>query len=153
MQNIKDSYIKNKFVQLVEEKHQEIVEMYMNDVLKNSKTSAYSSLDKQKIYETADNVYREISQWIRKGLFTNDMEEFYQKLGQIRLEQNVPFSQVFYALVLMKRYIWIFVRKNLENDVNNYQQVLELINGVILHFDRAIYNMLIGYEKEIFKKW
>ncbi|HPI90475.1 MAG TPA: histidine kinase N-terminal domain-containing protein [Spirochaetota bacterium] len=153
MRDITSNLLANKFVKLVEENHQEIVEQYMNDLLRNDKTIAYRSLDKQKIYEIGDNVYRELSQWLSRGSQKNEIGGFYEKLGKLRFQQGVPVSQVFHALVLLKRHMWLFVKKRLENDITDYKQLIELLNKVILFFDRAIFHMLSGYEKENTKRW
>jgi hypothetical protein len=153
MRDITSNLLANKFVKLVEENHQVIVERYMNDLLKNEKTVAYRNLDKQKIYEIGDNVYRELSQWLSKGLQKQEIENFYEKLGKMRYQQGVPASQVFHALVLLKRHMWLFVKQRLENDITDYKQLIELVNRVLLFFDRAVYHMLSGYEKEMAKRW
>jgi hypothetical protein len=153
MRDFTNNLLANKFVKLIQENHQEIVERYMNDLLKNEKTAAYRSLDRQMIYEIGDNVYRELSQWLSKGLQKQDVENFYQKLGKMRLQQGVPASQVFHALVLLKRHMWLYVSQSLENDITDYKQVMDLINRVILFFDKAIYYMLQGHEKEMIKRW
>ena len=153
MRNIMNNLIANKFVKLIEENHQIIVEQYMNDLLRNKKTAAYRNLDRQVIYEIGDKVYRELSLWLSKGQSEREIDNFYEKLGKMRLQQGVPASQVFHALVLLKRHMWLFVKQRLENDVVEYQQAIDLVNRVILFFDRAIYHMLIGHEKEMASRW
>jgi len=147
------NFITNKFVKLIEENHQQIIEQYMNDLLKNEKTTAYRALDRQLIYEIGDRVYRELSQWLAKGLPKQDIEMFYEKLGKMRLKQGVPASQIFHALVLLKRHMWLFIYQKLEHDTKDYKQIIDLINRVLLFFDRATYHMLLGYERELVKKW
>ena len=153
MRNIMNNLIANKFVKLIEENHQIIVEQYMNDLLRNKKTAAYRNLDRQVIYEIGDKVYRELSLWLSKGRSEREIDNFYEKLGKMRLQQGIPASQVFHALVLLKRHMWLFVKQRLENDVVEYQQAIDLVNRVILFFDRAIYHMLIGHEKEMANPW
>ena len=153
MKNIMNNLITNKFVKLIEENHQIIVEQYMNDLLRNKKTAAYRNLDRQGIYESGDKVYRELSLWLSKGRSEREIDNFYEKLGKMRLQQGIPASQVFHALVLLKRHMWLFVKQRLENDVVEYQQAIDLVNRVILFFDRAIYHMLIGHEKEMANPW
>ncbi len=151
--DISTNLLANKFVKLIEDNHQEIVERYMNDLLRNEKTAGYRSLNRQMIYEIGDNVYRELSQWLSKGIQKQEIQNFYEKLGKMRLQQGVPASQVFHALVLLKRHMWLFVNQSLENDITDYKQAVDLINRVILFFDRAIFYMLQGHEKEMAKRW
>lgn len=153
MSDIKNSLIANKFVKLIEENHQEIVERYINDLLRNEKTTAYRGLDHQMIYEIGDKIYRELSQWLSFKQSEREINNFYEKLGKMRLQQGIPASQVFYALVLLKRHMWLFMEQRLENDITEYKQATALINRVLLFFDRSVYYMLIGHEKETSRKW
>ena len=68
MNRITNSIITNKFVRLIEENHQEIIEHFMNDVLRNKKTVSYAKLDANDLYEIGSRVYRELSKWIAKDL-------------------------------------------------------------------------------------
>lgn len=149
----KNSIIANKFVKLIEENHQTIVERYMNDVLRSDKTISYRNFDMQQLYEVGDRVYREISLWVSKGMSRNEIEMFYEKLGKLRFSQGVPASQVFYALVLLKRNIWFFIKEKLQDDIADYKQLMDLTNRVILFFDNAVLYMLTGQEKMASKMW
>jgi hypothetical protein len=153
MNRITNSIITNKFVRLIEENHQEIIEHFMNDVLRNKKTIAYRKMDPHDLYEIGIRVYREMSRWVAKDLPKDEVKEYYAKLGKIRNNEGVPASQFFQALVLLKRHMWLFVKKQLENEMTDYKQALEVSDRVVLFFDRAAYYMLTGYEEESGKKW
>ena len=153
MNRITNSIIANKFVRLIEENHEEIIEHFMNDVFHNKKTVAYRKLDPQELYEIGSRVYRELSKWVAKDLPKEEVKEYYRKLGKIRMAEGIPASQFFQALVLLKRHMWLFVRRQLENEITDYKQAMEVSDRVVLFFDRAAYYMLIGYEEEAAKKW
>ncbi|MCP4133503.1 MAG: hypothetical protein GY754_21215 [bacterium] len=143
----------NKFVNLIEEHHQEIIEHFMNDILKNSKTSGYQNLNRKEIYNIGDRVYRELSKFVSGGHTEDDVGKLYKKIGQKRYNQGIPFSHVFEALVLLKRHLWLYVQENLELEISDLQQAIALSNKVVLFFDRAALFMLEGYESEIYKKF
>jgi len=147
----KPNMLYNRFVKLIEEHHQAITERFMNDLLRNPDTAAYHNLDRQKIYEASDVVYRDLSKWITKDFPKSKIEEKYRKLGHDRFSQGVPASQVQKALTLQKRHLWLFVMDKLYSDLTSYREAVELNNRVVLYFDRATFFMLQGYE-EILKK-
>ena len=153
MNRITNSIITNKFVRLIEENHQVIIEHFMNDILRNKKTVAYRKLDPEDIYEIGSRVYRELSKWVAKDLPKEEVKGYYKKLGKIRNDEGIPASQFFQALVLLKRHMWLFIRRQLENEMTDYKQAMEVSDRVILFFDRAAYYMLTGYENEPGKKW
>ncbi len=153
MQNIKRNIITNKFVYLIEENHQEIIEHFMNDLLRNPKTAAYRNLDQQDIYDIGHRIISELSKWITKDYPKDQVKEYYRKLGKTRMKEGIPASQFFQALVLIKRHMWLFVRRKIENEAADFKQAMEVNDRIVLFFDRAAYYMLMGYEDEISKKW
>lgn len=153
MNRITNTIIRNKFVKLIEDHHQEIVEHFMNDLLSNPKTTGYRHFDRQVVYDIGCRVYRELSKWVTKDISKDELDEYYKKLGKMRLKEGIPPSQLFQALVLLKRHMWLFIRQAMENDMADYKQALEVIDRVVLFFDRASYYMLTGYEEEMTKKW
>lgn len=153
MNRITKSILSNKFVRLIEENHQVIIEHFMNDVLRNKKTVSYAKLDANDLYEIGSRVYRELSKWIAKDLPKEEVKLYYQKLGMIRRNEGIPASEFFQALVLLKRHLWLFIQGELENEMTDYKQAMEVNNRVVLFFDRAAYYMLTGYEEEYRKKW
>ncbi|OHD63902.1 MAG: hypothetical protein A2176_09045 [Spirochaetes bacterium RBG_13_51_14] len=153
MNRITNSIITNKFVRLIEENHQEIIEHFMNDVLRNKKTVAYQKLDPHDLYEIGSRVYRELSKWVAKDLPKDEVKEYYKKLGKIRKHEGIPASQFFQALVLLKRHMWLFIRRQVENEITDYKQAMQVSDRVVLFFDRAAYYMLTGYEDDTIRKW
>lgn len=145
--------LENRFVEIIEENHQAISEQFMNDLLKNPETVAYKNADRQKIYEGADRIYRELSKWIVKQYAKTEIAAYYRKVGQQWFDQGIPFSQAQKALVLQRRHLWLFILDKLYYDASLYKEALDLNNRVVLYFDRAIYSMLEGYESRIYKKW
>ena len=149
----KRDILTNRFVELVEGNHQEITELFMNDLLRNPDTFAYRNLDRQMVYESANSIYRDISKWIVKDFPKEEIAQTFRQLGRERHKQGIPFSQVHRALVLLKRHLWVFVLKKIEEDLHVYVQALDLNNRVVLYFDRASFFMLQGYEEMLKKRW
>ena len=149
----KKDILTNRFVELIEGNHQEITELFMNDLLRSPDTPAYRNLDRQIVYESANSIYRDISTWIVKDFPKEEIARMFRQLGRERHKQGVPFSQVHQALVLLKRHLWVFVLKKIEEDLHVYVQALELNNRVVLYFDRASFFMLQGYEEMLNKRW
>jgi hypothetical protein len=96
-------------------------------------------------------VYENCAQWAaaapRLGR-REQLEEGYGALGRIRRAENVPASQLVYALVRAKEHLLDFVKRNAaaESSVEVYQES-ELEGMIHAFFDRAIYYALKGYEE------
>jgi hypothetical protein len=143
----------NRFVELIEENHQQITEAYMNDLLRNPDTISYRNLDRQLVYESGDRIYRDLSKWIVKQHPKGEVEKHYTKVGRERFEQGIPFPQAYKSLVLQRRHLWVFILDKMHYDVSVYKDAMDLSNRVLVYFDRAAFSMLKGYEDMIYKKW
>ncbi len=153
LQKVGKNILLNRFVQLVEKDHQAITNYFMNDLLKNPDTPAYKNMERERLYETSDMIYRDLSQWISKDFDKTKIRDRYTKLGRERLDAAVPFSQVQKALVLQKRHLWLYVMDKLYDDKTAYMEALELNNRVALYFDRAVFYVLKAYEEQLGRKF
>jgi hypothetical protein len=72
------------------------------------------------------------------------------KIGALRAQQNVPFSQVAWAIVLTKDNLWAYLKTESTPDrpVEVFGE-LEMLQLLDHFFDRAIYYAAIGYEKAL----
>ncbi|HQF07510.1 MAG TPA: hypothetical protein PKX62_05305 [Spirochaetota bacterium] len=143
----KKTILANKFVKLIEESHEEITEIFMNDLLRHPETEAYRNSDRDDVYRFSDLVYKDLSVWISKEFSKEKIEERYGKMGKERCEAGIPVEQVLKALVLQRRHIWLFVMDKMYGDTTDYMEALELNNRVTLYFDRAMIAMVKGYMK------
>lgn len=150
---VKKNLFLNKFINLVEENHQAITEQFMNDLLHNNDTPAYRSIDRYVIYESSNGIYRNLSKWTSQNFSKENIESKYVPLGKDRWERGIPFPQVQKAMVLQKRHLWIYVMKEMDNEIFDYMEALELNNRVALYFDRATFFMLKGYDEKINKRF
>jgi hypothetical protein len=137
--------LSNKFVQLIEENHESLTEIFMNDLLKHPETTAYRTADREMIYNAAKVMYKDLSLWISREFSKQKIEERYVKFGKERFDMAIPIQQVMKGLILQRRHIWLFVMKRMYDDKTDYMEALELNNRVTLYFDRAMLATLKGY--------
>lgn len=109
-------------------------------------------VDDQELRERVVNVYRHCAEWAAaarvQSLGHNDqLERGYADLGRVRRTEEVPASQVVYALIRAKEHLIEFVRRNAgaDSSLELYQES-ELEGMIHAFFDRAIYYTLRGYE-------
>ncbi len=137
--------LSNKFIQLIEENHQELTETFMNDLLKHPETAAYRGADRDKIYESSVTMYKDLSKWISREFSKDKIEERYVKVGKERFDMGIPVQQAMKGLILQRRHIWLYVMNRMYDEKTDYMEALELNNRVTLYFDRAMLFMLKGY--------
>src|SRR5215831_14785234 len=136
-----------RLVRMIETHSNELASALLNRVRSSEATPDYNLVPDEELRERVYDIYRHLGDW----LITRDqfeVEERYAKIGARRAQQNVPFSQVAWAIVLTKDNLWAFlkVHSEIERPVEALGE-LEMLELLDLFFDRAIYFAAEGYEK------
>src|SRR5215471_10100406 len=136
-----------RLVRLIETHSNELASALLNRVRSSEATPDYYLVPDEDLRERVYDIYHHLGDWlIKRDEF--ELEERYEKIGARRAKQNVPFSQVAWAIVLTKDNLWEFLRlhSEMERPVEAFGE-LELLQLLDLFFDRAIYFAAVGYEK------
>lgn len=97
----------------------------------------------QRVYE----IYRHLADWLL-GKSELDVEQRYLEIGAKRARQDVPLSELIWAIILTKKNLWDFLKQEAVLDrpaeISGELEVEELLDQF---FDRAIYYAAVGYER------
>ena len=110
-------------------------------------TLDYQRVAPEDLKERVHEIYRHLGDWLMtKDEF--DLEQRYLRIGARRAQQDVPFSQVAWAIVLTKDNLWEFLKtqSEVQRPVEAFGE-LEMLQLLDHFFDRAIYYAAIGHEK------
>src|SRR3974390_511317 len=135
-----------RLVKLIEEHAEQLTAGLVKDLQSNPHTQAYHKLSHQELHHRAYDVYRHLGEWL--GHKADDkIETSYCDLGRERHAEDVPLSEVVYALILIKYHLRDYIRTAglINSTVELYQQ-LELDRLVGQFFDKAVYYTTRGYE-------
>jgi hypothetical protein len=134
----------------------EISELWHKAISTNSRTPSYNKLDKGTLVDQAASFYKNLKQLY----FTEDaypeVERFLaaMRYAEYAFENSVPLHEAVYALIIMRRHIWLFAEAQaiLYNTPLEIYQALESVNRTILLFDYAIYIVTRRYDELARKK-
>ena len=136
-----------RLVHLIETHSNELASCLLNRVRSSEATADYYLVADKDLKDRVYEIYRHLGDWlITRDEF--DLEQRYEKIGARRASQNVPFSQVAWAIVLTKDNLWEFLK--LHSEMDRPVEVLgklEMLQLLDLFFDRAIYFAALGYVK------
>ena len=138
-----------RLVRLIET-HSEALAACLLDRIENSKAVPdYERVPTEDLKERVYEIYRHLGDW----LMTKDegeLQQRYLRIGARRAKQDVPFSQVAWAIVLTKDNLWEFLKtqSEVQRPVEAFGE-LEMLQLLDHFFDRAIYYAAIGHEKAI----
>ncbi len=135
-----------RLVHLIESNSNALATCLLDRVNSSQATPDYKQVPPDDLRERVYEIYRHLGDW----LLTKDeldLERRYLRVGADRAKQNVPFSQVAWAIVLTKENLWEFLKKEAteERPVEVYGE-LEMLQLLDSFFNRAIYYAALGYE-------
>jgi hypothetical protein len=140
--------ISQKFVELIGKNADAISRQWVKDVTQNSNTPFYHNLDRDKLYERGLVMYKNLGTWLPVSTPKEVIAGYYKKWGRDRFAEGIPLPQLIYAYILFRRHLWLFIlHSGFFDTAIELLRALELNNRVILFFDRALYNIALGYEE------
>jgi hypothetical protein len=136
-----------RLVRLIEMHSHELAACLLDRVHNSEATPDYQLVPDEDLKERVYEIYHHLGDW----LMTKDeldLEARYLRIGARRAQQDVPFSQVAWAIVLTKDTLWEFLKKESEMDrpVEVFGE-LEMLQLLDRFFDRAAYYAAVGHEK------
>lgn len=143
--------ISHKLVKLVEDNADQIARKWCNVVKSHPATPAYHSLSDRECLYQAESIYRRLGHLVDYKTPKEELNQYLIGFAEKRLDESLPLSDVIYALILMRRHLWLFAEEEAmgEYDALGLHRALEFNNRVILIFDRAIHIAAQRYEKKV----
>src|SRR6266699_5414002 len=138
-----------RLVRLIENNSNVLAACLLDRVQNSEATPEYGRIPGEDLKERVYEIYRHLGDW----LMTKDeldLEQRYLRIGARRAKQDVPFSQVAWAIVLTKDNLWEFLKR--ESEIDRPVEVfgeLEMLQLLDHFFDRALYYAAVGYERVV----
>lgn len=138
-----------RLVRLIETHSEALATCLLDRVQGSEVTPDYASVPPEELKERVAEVYRHLGDWLMHK-DELELEKRYLKIGARRAQQNVPFSQVAWAIILTKDNLWAYLKTESTPDrpVEVFGE-LEMLQLLDHFFDRAIYYAAVGYEKAL----
>jgi hypothetical protein len=143
--------ISSKFIQLVEDNAQLIAQKWCESVKTNANTPTYHSLPEKEYFNEAYSVYRRLGYLLSYDIPRAEFNQYFIGFIESKLDDGFPLSEIIYALILMRRHIWLFIEREglLVRSAVELQQAMDFDNRVILIFDRAMHIASQRYESRV----
>ena len=136
-----------KLLDLMANKSEAMAALWAKDVVKNPKTAFYHRYTQDQIIEQAAGFYQKLS-----GVYTlrdpyPEIYAFMSRYAQKRYEEGVPLHEALYAIILMRRHIWLYAEfQAVFITITEQHQALDSQTRTILIFDYIAYALAITYE-------
>jgi len=135
-----------RFVRLIEDHSDALANSLLRKVQQSSYTESYSKVPPEELKQRVYEIYRHLGEWLLEKNEA-DIEQRYTAIGARRAQQNVPLSDLIWAIVLTKHNLWEFILDEAYPErtveIVGRQELLQLLDQF---FDRAIHSAAVGYE-------
>jgi hypothetical protein len=136
-----------KLIDLIERSPNEIAKQWCRDVKKNVRTPSFHHFSESDLILIAIEFYSKF----REMFFSEDpfgtAKKIFGKYAEDRYGQGIPLEEAIYALVLMRRHIWLYAEfQALFISAVDHQHAAESLNRTILMFDYATYVITENYQ-------
>ena len=134
-------------MRLIETHAEELTAKVIQALRTNPRTTFLHQVSEAELKRRGFDLYHNLGRWLGEKSEA-EIEATYRENGRRRFGEGVPLSELIYALILMKQYLWEFIRKNdlPETATNLYgEEQLEMMVGQF--FDKALYHAVRGYEE------
>jgi len=139
-----------KLIELIEKNPNEIARQWCRDVKTNAHTPAFHNLADEVLIPMATGFYGNFREMFTTEHPFEAAKKIFGKYAEERYEQGIPVQEAIYALVLMRRHIWLYAEfQAIFVSAIEHQQAAESLNRTILMFDYALYVITERYQSLI----
>ena len=143
-----------KLIDLTENHSEKIATQWAKDVRTNSKTKVYHGVSEEKIIRQATEFYYNFREMFFHDAPYKRAEKFFEGYAQARYREGIPLHEAVYALILMRRHIWLYAEfQAIFITAVEHRQAVESLSRTILMFDYAMYVITRKYRELMKLEW
>ena len=136
-----------KLLDLMANNSEAMARLWARDVIKNARTPYYHRFSEDRIIPQAADFYRKLSAVYTLKDPYPAVKEFMTKFAEARFREGVPLREAIYAVILMRRHIWLYAAfQAIFITIIEQHQALDSQTRTILIFDYIIYALTETYE-------
>ena len=138
--------LSDDLVTLVRDSADSVAARWVKDVQSNPSSPSYAKVDKDELHANAATALSQFTEWLRSTENDEEIGRFYRRIGALRRAQGVGQHEILSGLTLLRKHVWTWARDNgvWEKPIDVYR-VLELNRRIVLFFDKALYQVAVGY--------
>jgi hypothetical protein len=135
-----------RLVRVIEYHSDALAANLLRKVQTGDRTESYRNVPPDELKQRVNEIYHHLGTWLIDKT-TPEIEQRYMAIGERRAEQDVPLSELIWAIILTKHNLWEFIDDTTFagriSEVSDKQEILNLLDEF---FDEAIYAATAGYE-------
>ncbi len=137
-----------RLIEITEQNAEAIARQWYNNVKTNPKTPAYHAMPESKALQQAMSFYANFGKLFLTDKPFEEAHTLFSKYAEERYREQIPLSETIYALILMRRHMWLFAEYQATfTTAVEHHHAAESLNRTILMFDYAIYVVVTTYDE------
>jgi hypothetical protein len=143
-----------KLIDLTESNAEKIAKQWAKDVKTNEKTKSYHGASDERILLQATEFYHHFREMFVHDAPYRQAEKYFEHYAQERYGERIPLHEAVYALILMRRHIWLYAEfQAIFITAVEHRQAVESLSRTILMFDYAMYAITRKYRELMKLEW
>ena len=140
--------LSHQLIHLIEEHCQDITNWVIKQLQQRPETPHVAKLPRTELESWGRELLRNLGTWL-DGI-EDEIGLRYESLGALRFHESVPVAEFVFALYMLKNRIVLYAREHgfYASAVEIYAEE-ELEHRIGLFFDRLVYHLVKGYEREL----
>jgi hypothetical protein len=120
---------------------------FVSDLVSNPKTPFLARVAREDLERGAATLYTSLADWLAEKQ-ADKLETNFRARASRQRKAGVPLSEIVFAVILLKRHLWEFVKRNaLVDSIGDLYQRDEVIVLIGEFFDRLLYATAKGYQE------
>ncbi|MBK7105725.1 MAG: hypothetical protein IPH62_10615 [Ignavibacteriae bacterium] len=140
-------------IAIVESHLEDLTKTWVQEVKKSEYLSTYQKLSDDEIFSRGRVLFSNLQSWLMKGASNYDAAIYFKRIGEERINEGMPLTEVFYALHLEKKVLWSFVAwKDEISGILKAVDAIEFMTVINNYFDLGNFYIIKGYNEQLFSK-
>lgn len=138
-------------IAIVESHLDDLAKTWVQEVKKSEYLSTYQKLSEEEIFSRGHVLFSNLQSWLMKGASNDDAAIYFKKIGEERINEGMPLTEVYYALYLEKKVLWSFVAwKDEVSGILKAVDAIEFMTVINNYFDLGDFYIIKGYNEQLF---
>jgi len=143
-----------KLIDLVENHAEKIAAQWSEIVVKNPFTPFYHDKPAEKLIPQGVRFYKNFRKLFLEPKPVEASDGYFTRYAEERYREGVPLHEAIYALILMRRQIWLYAEFQVTfSTAVEKQQAIESVTRTMLMFDYAMYFITKKYRELMKLEW
>jgi len=139
-------------ITIVESHLDNLTNTWVQEVKRSEYLETYKKLNENELQKRGNILFTNLLDWLLKGASNDDAAHYFKEIGELRIKEGFPLTEVYYALYLEKKVLWSFVAW--KDDVSGILKAVDAIEFMTVinnYFDLGDFYIIKGYMHQLFQ--